>query len=80
MGWAAIFQAIAQGITNTISTIAYIRENKNQAKEVAYQAQQQAGPHAPYADRPQSGGTDAGLRKPEKGLYPAHGGRNRCKS
>lgn len=51
MGWAAIFQAIAQGITNTISTIAYISENKKQAKEIAYQAQEQADDRARQAKK-----------------------------
>ena len=51
MGWASIFSAIAQGITNTISTIMYVKENKNQAKEVAYQAQQQADERARQAKK-----------------------------
>ena len=46
MGWAAIFQAIAQGITNAYSTYNYIKENKSQAKEIAAQAQEQADARA----------------------------------
>lgn len=42
MGWAAIIQAIVQGVTNFVSTMSYIKENKTQAKQLAEQAQQQA--------------------------------------
>lgn len=49
MGWAAIFQAIAQGITNAYSTYSYIKENKSQAKEIAAQAQEQADARARQA-------------------------------
>lgn len=49
MGFAAIFQAIAQGITNAYQTFEYIRENKKQAKEVAKQAQEQADERAKKA-------------------------------
>lgn len=42
MGWVAIFQAIAQSITNFVSTMSYIKENKTQAKQLAEQAQEQA--------------------------------------
>ena len=28
MGWAAIIQAIVQGVTNFVSTMSYIKENK----------------------------------------------------
>ena len=51
MGWAVIFQAIAQGITNLVSTYSYIKENKNQANEIAYQAQQQADERARQAKK-----------------------------
>lgn len=46
MGWAAIFQAIAQGLTNAFSTYTYIKENKQQAREIAEQAQEQADARA----------------------------------
>lgn len=49
MGWAAIFQAIAQGVTNLFSTATYINENKKQAKEIAQQAQEQADERARQA-------------------------------
>ena len=49
MGWAAIFQAIAQGITNLISTGSYISENKQQAEELAEQAQEKADARAKKA-------------------------------
>lgn len=49
MGWAAIFQAIAQGLTNAFSTWSYLKENKQQAKEIAQQAQEQADERAKKA-------------------------------
>lgn len=50
MGWAAIFQAIAQGLTNAYSTYSYIKENKQQAKEIAEQAQEMADARARKAE------------------------------
>lgn len=49
MGWFAIFQAIAKGLTNALSTASYISENKQQAKEIARQAQEQADERAKKA-------------------------------
>ena len=49
MGWFAIFQAIAQGLTNAFSTGSYINENKKQAEEIARQAQEQADERAKKA-------------------------------
>ncbi len=49
MGWVAIFQAIAQGLTNAFSTWNYIKENKQQSKEIAQQAQEQADERAKKA-------------------------------
>lgn len=49
MGWFAIFQAIAQGLTNAFSTASYINENKKQAEEIARQAQEQADERAKKA-------------------------------
>jgi len=49
MLWAAIFQAIAQGLTNAFSTWNYLKENKQQSKELAQQAQEQADQRAKKA-------------------------------
>lgn len=49
MGWFAIFQAIAQGLTNAFATKSYIDENKKQAEEIARQAQEQADERAKKA-------------------------------
>lgn len=49
MGFFAIFQAIAQGLTNAFSTYSYIQENKEQAKEIARQAQIEADERAKQA-------------------------------
>ena len=46
MGWAALFQAIAKAVTNTVSTLSYISESKKQASEIASQAQAQADERA----------------------------------
>ena len=44
--WAAIAQAIASMVTNTISTYQTIRESKKQAGEIAQQYQQKADARA----------------------------------
>ena len=49
MGWAAIIQAIVQGITNAFSTFHYMKESKTQAKEIGEQAQEQANERAKKA-------------------------------
>lgn len=49
MGWAAIIQAIVQGVSNAFSTFSYIKEQKSQAKEIAEQAQEQANERAKKA-------------------------------
>lgn len=49
MLWAAIFQAIAKGITNLYSTWNYLKETKQQAKEMQGQAQEQADARAKKA-------------------------------
>lgn len=47
--WFAIFSALAQGITNTFATWRYMQESKQQAKEIAEQAQAQADDRAKKA-------------------------------
>lgn len=49
MGWAAIIQAIVQGVTNFVSTMSYIKENKTQTKQLQEQAQEQADQRAKKA-------------------------------
>ena len=49
MGWAAIIQAIVQGVSNAFSTWNYMKESKTQAKEIAEQTQEQANERAKRA-------------------------------
>lgn len=49
MGWAALFQAIAKTFVNAFSTWSYLKETKEQTKDLQRQAQEKADERAKKA-------------------------------